>query len=106
MKKTTLPSFDEMVKLAKENPEELESIRKQMVDDVIESVDPEKRDGLRKIQSKINLIARGSKTPLDGATKIFNEMFESFKELDKYLQTFRTENNENKKPNLTIHKDK
>ncbi|MBD8513247.1 DUF3135 domain-containing protein [Photobacterium sp. WH77] len=56
----TLPSFDELKKLAETAPEELEALRLRMSEEIIENASPAMQPRLRAQMSHINqVIARG-----------------------------------------------
>lgn len=81
----SLPSFDEMVKMAKENPEELEKIRKNEIDKIINNAPVENQDGLRGLQNQLDLIRRSSKNKTVVAEKMFSEMMVSLNKLNDKL---------------------
>lgn len=80
-----LPDFDEMVKMAKENPEELEIIRKREIERVINNAPEKNRDALRGLQNQLDLIRRTSKNKEIVAEKMFSKMMVSLNELNDKL---------------------
>lgn len=108
MKNTNLPDFNEMARMAKEEPEKLEKIRKNLVDQVIKSAPEENRLKLRGLQNRIDLIKQGSNNNLDSANKLFKEMMSSFDKLNEELNNFsntQSKPQKNVKPKFIIEKD-
>jgi hypothetical protein len=80
-----LPSFDEMMHLAETNPAQLEALRQQVCEQVIESVNPRIKGRLQGLQFKINSELQLSKSPLAGCLKLSSMMNESLCELHDAL---------------------
>lgn len=102
-----LPDFDEMVKMALEEPEKLEKLRQEMINDVITSAPIEHQEKLKHLQTRINLITRGSKNSLDATIKLSKEMMKSFNNLNNELNGFvysQIQDDTKDKPKLTITK--
>ena len=79
--KSQLPEFDELMKLAQENPEQFEELRQQMCDELIQSAPSEHRRRLRGLQFQIDMERRRAKTPMAACMKISSMMHDSFAEL-------------------------
>ncbi len=82
----SLPDFDELVKLAKENPEELERIRQQACEELIEEAPEQFKRKLRGLQFKIDMERRRARTPMASCLKISEMMHDSFGQLRKALK--------------------
>jgi hypothetical protein len=80
-----LPSFDEMMHLAETNPAQLEALRQQVCEQVIDSVNPRIKGRLQGLQFKINSELQLSKSPLAGCLKLSSMMNESLSELHDAL---------------------
>lgn len=61
--KQTLPSFDELVALAKTNPERFEQFRHEKCEEMIQSASKEMQGRLRAQQSHIDLVISHCKNP-------------------------------------------
>lgn len=85
---TELPSFDELREMAEKDPEALEALRNKMVNEVIERAPLEKRDRLKGLQFKIDAKIKTSRTPFESMCKIYDEMMDSFDELNAQLAGF------------------
>lgn len=76
-----LPNFDELLKLAQENPEELEALRKRLCDNLIQNAPQKYRRRLRGLQFQIDMERQKAKTPMAACLKISAMMHESFRSL-------------------------
>ncbi len=85
---TKLPPFDELKEMAENNPEALEALRKTLVNEVIEKAPEEKRDRLKGLQFKIDAKIKTSRTPFESMCKIYDEMMDSFDQLNEQLTVF------------------
>lgn len=83
-----LPSFDELKEMAEKSPEKLESLRKDLIEDVINSAPKEKQNRLRGLQFQIDAKIKTSKTPFEALSKIYDEMMDSFDTLNEKLNEF------------------
>ncbi|MBL4794320.1 MAG: DUF3135 domain-containing protein [Pseudomonadales bacterium] len=75
---TTLPEFDELVRLAKTDPEALESLRADMCEKLILEAPADIRRRLRGLQFKIDMERERTKTPMAACIKISEMMHDSF----------------------------
>lgn len=88
-----LPKFDDLLEMAKNNPEALEALRQQHVSALINSAPEEYQNRLRGIQFQIDAQRQiHSESPLGACVKISKMMHESFAELRGYLNQFSGQN--------------
>ncbi len=80
-----LPDFDTLVTLHKEQPEELERIRTELTDAILEKTTGENRRRLQGLQFRINMELRRARTPEARFVKISSMMHEAFAELNHVL---------------------
>jgi DNA polymerase II small subunit/DNA polymerase delta subunit B len=83
-----LPSFDEMVLLAKENPEKLESIKQEAIKKLISQAKPETQKRLEGLQFKIDCEVKKAKNPMAAVVKLSSMMHDSFSKLRESLNSF------------------
>lgn len=83
--KSQLPEFDILVDLAENAPERLETLRRTMVEQVIEGADATQRRRLQGLQAQIDLIRRGSPNPLAACVRISSMMCDSLAEMRRTL---------------------
>ena len=76
-----LPEFEELMKLAKENPEELERIRKNAIEDLIQNAPEKHQRRLRGIQFQVDMEREKAKNPMDSCIRISRLMHDSFSKL-------------------------
>lgn len=79
------PSFDELKKIAQEDPEALERFRQQQVDAIIENAPAHIQRRLRGIQFQVNCRRRLHKSALGSCISISKMMQESLQELNQAL---------------------
>lgn len=78
----SLPDFDELVALAQSDPEALEKLRREKVEEIIESArNAGLKRRLRGLQFKIDTKVRLSRTPLAACIALSQMMQESLNEL-------------------------
>ncbi len=80
-----LPDFDTLVTLHKEQPEELERIRTELTDAILENTTGDSRRRLQGLQFRINMELRRARTPEARFVKISSMMHEAFAELNHVL---------------------
>ncbi len=80
-----LPTVDDLLKLAKENPEALEAYRLGAVESLINSAPQNMQPRLRGLQFQIDAKRRLSKTPMAACLEISRMMFDSLHELNDLL---------------------
>lgn len=76
-----LPEFDELMKLAKEDPEALEQIRRDAVEDLISNAPEKHQRRLRGLQFQVDMEREKAKNPMDSCVRISKLMHESFSKL-------------------------
>lgn len=82
----SLPSFDELVALAASDPEALEQLRREKVEEIIDSAgDADLQRRLRGLQFRIEAKIRQSRTPLAACISLSQMMHESLTELQAAL---------------------
>lgn len=81
-----LPKFDELMKLAQEQPEQLEALRQEHIDQLINNADERHQQRLRGLQFQIDSQRKiHNSSPMGACMKIGKMMHESFAELRAYL---------------------
>lgn len=99
------PSVDELIRMAKEDPEKLNELQKNESQKIIDRANPENKVKLEGIQFKIDMIKRKNK---NNQTKTMLElnglMKESYNKLAEELKVFQNLEQNNKKPHLKIIK--
>ncbi|WP_233217672.1 MULTISPECIES: DUF3135 domain-containing protein [unclassified Photobacterium] len=70
----TLPNFDDMAKMAKEDPEQFEQLRQQLIEDAINQAHDSMQPRLKAQQSHIDLIISRGKNPLHTTMLLRNEL--------------------------------
>lgn len=80
-----LPSFDVLMDLAQNNPEQLEDLRKTFTDEIIRDASPRIRHKLEGINFKVNMERQRSKTPLQSCIRIAALMHDSFNQMREGL---------------------
>lgn len=99
------PSVDELIKMAKEDPEKLNALQKSESQKIIDKASPENKMKLEGLQFKINMIKRKNKNNQTKTMIELHEMMkESFNKLSEELKVFQDVEKNNKKPNLKIIK--
>jgi hypothetical protein len=82
---TEWPTPDQMLMLAKENPDVLETILEREIESLINSAPKDMHHRLRGLQFQINAKRRLCKTPMAACIQISLMMFDSFHELNDTL---------------------
>ena len=85
MKNNNFPEFEELSKLAKENPEGLENLRKELIEGLIHNAPEQYHQRLRGLQFKIDMERRRAKNPIAACIKISQMMQDSFSKLREAL---------------------
>ena len=78
---TYLPSFDKLRELAQNNPEELERLRIELVEQLIHEAPEPYRRKLRGLQFRIDMERRKAKSPMAACITISGMMHDSFDKL-------------------------
>jgi len=80
---TDFPTVDELIRLAKEDPEKLDEIHKEMVNEIIErQTDENMKIRLIALQSRIDRIQKKSNNHLQASLKMINLMNDKVNELN------------------------
>lgn len=85
-----LPSFNELVKMAKEDPDKLDQLQKKLCEELIQNAPQECQRKLRGTQFKVDMERRRARSPLAACMKISNMMQESFSQLREVLNEVQT----------------
>lgn len=83
--KTDLPDFDVLLEMAEKRPEQLESLRSELIESVISSADEACQRRLRGLQFRIDATRRASGTPMAACIRISEMMHESLHSLQACL---------------------
>jgi len=81
-----LPSHDVLSKLARDDPEAFEELRRELNDDLINNAPERMQPRLRGIQFRVDAMRQLSKSPLGAAVRVYSLMWESFLEMNRELQ--------------------
>lgn len=93
--KIRLPAFDVMLDLARNDPDQLEALRKQLTSEVINGATGEARKRrLEGLQFRVDMERRRAATPLAATIRISEMMAKSLAELHRSLITPLEERNE------------
>lgn len=85
-----LPEFDELMKMAKEEPEKLEMLRRAWINELIESASDENiKLRLKQLQFQIDGIRVKSKHPLHATQQISEMMLDRVEQLNSVLKEFQ-----------------
>ncbi|MCY0966825.1 DUF3135 domain-containing protein [Parathalassolituus penaei] len=76
-----LPSFDELKKLAASNPEQLEKLRAQLIEDTISKAPEQYQRRLRGLQFQIDMERRRARTPMASCIRISKMMHDHLHQL-------------------------
>lgn len=80
-----LPSFDELLKLAQQDPEQLESLRQSCVDDIIDSAPAHFQRRLRGLQFQIDMEREKASNPVSSCVRISQMMHEGLANLHQVI---------------------
>ena len=86
-----IPNHDQLVELAKSDPDRLEALRQTWVDEVIESAPEDTRKRLRGLQFQIDCQRRLHSSPMGACLEISRMMHESLNRLHNLLVNDRSE---------------
>lgn len=85
-----LPSFDTLMDLAQNHPEQLEAIRRSLSAEIIEQASPRIRRKLEGINFRVDMERRRSRTPLQSCIRVAAMMHDSFCRMQTELDTLFT----------------
>jgi hypothetical protein len=80
-----LPSFDELLKLAQQDPDKLESLRQSCVDDIIDSAPEHFQRRLRGLQFQIDMEREKASNPVSSCIRISQMMHEGLANLHQVI---------------------
>ena len=83
-------NFDQMSKMAKEDPEALELWLREQVEELIESAPEEHRHRLRGLQFTIDMERKKCSNPMSACIRLSEMMHESFAKLRESLGQFQS----------------
>lgn len=99
--------FEYWARLAKEQPEEFESKRAELLEQLIESSPPKVRQRLHSIQWRVDCERERSPTPLSACLKISRMMWDAVYERGGFMSLVKSDVNSMQKADLlAFHKDK
>lgn len=101
--KSQLPSHEQLATLAKDNPEKLEALREQWINEIIESAPEEVQRRLKGLQFQIDCQRKLHKSPMGACIAISRMMNESLNQLNILMNKGRSERTE-EKHEATIHR--
>lgn len=79
------PSFDELIQIARDNPEQLEILRQRKVNEIIDAAPESLKPRLRGLQFQVDCHRRIHKNPLASCISISKMMRDSLLELNDAL---------------------
>jgi len=82
---TPIPEFDQLTAMAQNNPEQLEALRRQMIEETISQADESMQRKLHGLQFHIDMEIRRAKTPMAACIKISEMMHGSLSKLRSAL---------------------
>lgn len=85
MTASLLPNFDELVELAKQDPQALEALRQQACEQLIASANPEDQRKLKGLQFKIEMERRRTRSHSATCLRLSEMMSHSFTQLKTLL---------------------
>lgn len=80
-----LPTFDELLRIAEESPEQLEVLRQELVEDAINNAPKSYERRLRGLQFQIDMERRRSKTPMAACIRISKMMHDHLYQLREVI---------------------
>lgn len=82
---TELPNFDQMMQMAKEDPQQLERVRQQAINDAINNASSGNQNQLRSLQHRIDRTIERASNPYQSMIEVSNMMHEKLSLLDTHL---------------------
>lgn len=80
-----MPSFDELARLAKDEPEQFEALREQLIESTITGASADHQRRLRGLQFQVDMERRRSRTPMAACVSISKMMHDSLYTLGQTL---------------------
>ncbi len=90
MTQPLLPSFNELVQLAQQDPQALESLRLHACEQLIQAATPEEQRKLRGLQFKIDMERQRSKSTTSICIRLSEKMHTAFTQLKSVLSQAQT----------------
>lgn len=84
----TLPSHEELSKLARDDPPAYEALRREIIDDFIDNAPDKLKPRLRGLQFRVDNLRRLSRSALGSTVKIYDLMWKSFVAMNYQWQEF------------------
>ena len=81
--------FDELARLARENPDGFEATRKRMIQEVIDNASPEIKHRMEGLQWQIDQVRKTSSNPMASCLKISEMMWDSVLGEDGLLESMQ-----------------
>lgn len=92
MRQTSLPCFDDLMQLARQHPEQLESLREQLTQEVLDSTpDRDMRSRLEQLVFRINAERRRHRSPMALCLKFSSLMHDKLLSMRSELQKLTTD---------------
>ena len=86
MHRITVPSFDMLVSLHRQDAAAFEAFRQHLLQEAVDSAPPARRPGLRQLLGRIDSARAEAATPMEAASVAFDMMVESVQELSDSWQ--------------------
>ena len=80
-----LPDFDTLRRMARDNPDGLEALRKKLVAELLDEAGPERRQRLEGLQFRIDMERRRAANPLAATIKLSSMMRDSLLRLQQAI---------------------
>lgn len=80
-----LPDFDDLLELASSDPDRLESLRRQLIEDLIEHAPGNQRQRLKGLQFTIDMERRRAKNPVQCCVRMSQMMYDRVTDLRESL---------------------
>lgn len=87
---TNLPNFEDLLKLAKDDPDQLEALRQSLVQELIDETQGDQKRRLEGLQFRIDMERRRSKNPIQSCVKLSKMMHDSVQRLSSHLSEIKT----------------
>lgn len=89
----TLPSHEELSKLARDDPPAYEALRREIIEDFIDNAPDKLKPRLQGLQFRVDCLRRLSRSALGSTIRIYDLMWKSFVTLNYHWQEFVTPEN-------------
>lgn len=84
----TLPSHDELSRLARDDPPAYEALRREIIDEFIDNAPDKLKPRLQGLQFRVDNLRRLSRSALGSTVKIYDLMWKSFVTMNYHWQEF------------------